>query len=99
MPQPYTLIEGEGQCEYLEDRRRPHGKVDYKYRLTGAHQGEPIDIWMIEPGEDVDEDGRHVVFERLVWADDESLFADDLTDAYNDVLREELEITARETWD
>lgn len=50
MPQPYTRIEDGAKCEFLEDRRRPYGKVDYKYRLTGAHDGEPIAVWNRDPG-------------------------------------------------
>jgi hypothetical protein len=100
----YTAnLNGVAEVQYIEPRSAPHnGEVDYLWELTGAHTGDPIRVWMLGIGEEFDEDGRTVGWDRLVWADDESKFdAVDgyLLDSYTDPLRDELLIIAKETWD
>jgi hypothetical protein len=72
----YTAnLNGVAEVQYIESRSAPHnGEVDYLWELTGAHTGDPIRVWMLGIGEEFDEDGRTVGWDRLVWADDESKF-------------------------
>lgn len=77
----------------------PYHTLVYEYTLSGAHQGPPIQIKMVDVKEEFDENGRHPVWERLVYADNDELIDDVVSDFYYDALREDLEEIARETWD
>jgi len=89
--------DGEASVEWVSDRSGGHGKVDYRYLLTGAHEGPLIEIWMKGAGFEYDEYGANVCWDSLVWADDETNFDDDyLLDAYSDALTADLqELTRR----
>lgn len=97
---PEDLSQGIQQIEYLDDNARGQWQVAYRYRLSGAHAGPPIEVLMVDPQYEYDEDGRNVCWERLLWADDQTEFNDDyLVDTYHDALIEDLTFIAKETWD
>ena len=69
----------------------------YRMRLEGAHDGPAIDVLMVNPRDEPDDEGgRDLVWDTLVWADDKSPFTEDwLLDTYTDALRAELRECAR----
>lgn len=82
--------DGEATVEWLTDRRAKHGCVDYRYTLSGAHLGEPIEVWMLCADLEYDEDGPHPSWDKIVWADDGADLDDYLLDAYSDALSDDL---------
>ncbi len=88
----YTATDGEAQSLYIEDRFNPKNRnqVDYKFELTGTHDGEPIRVWVLNVREERDEDGWHVDFDSIVWADDDTVLDVSLFDAYLDNLSDHL---------
>lgn len=112
--QEYTVFcDGEAATEYLKDewlpiyRDRPSPDtvvvgdiITYRFRLTGAHGGPPIEILMVYPRDEGDgEGGRDFVWDALLWADDHVPFNHHyFLDAYTDPLRDELTEIAK-SWD
>jgi len=44
-----VFCEGEASTEYLCDEVVDHRQPAYRFRLTGAHGGPPIEVLMVEP--------------------------------------------------
>jgi hypothetical protein len=88
----FTATDGEAQSLYIEDRFNPNSRnqVDYKFELSGAHDGEPIRVWVLTVQAERDEDGWHAAFDGVVWADDETVFDASLLDAYTGDLTDQL---------
>jgi len=71
--------------------------LGYRMRLSAAHAGPPIEVYMINPRDEPDEEGgRWLCWDDLVWADDRTKFdVDWLLDCYTDAPRDELRECAR----
>jgi len=69
----------------------------YQMKLEGGHIGEAIDVLMVNPRDEPDDEGgRDLVWDELRWADDKTTFdVDWLLDTYTDALRDELRECAR----
>lgn len=96
----YTaLAEGEASTEYLADEMVDRLPA-YRFRLTGAHGGPPIEVLMVEPQWEGDSyGGVYYCWTRLLWADDHAPFDSDyFEDVYTDPLRDELTEIAK-GWD
>jgi hypothetical protein len=104
--QEYTVFaEGRGATEYLKDEwvklySKAVTVLSYRFKLTGAHGGPPIEVLMIYPRDEPDgEGGQDLVWDFLLWADDHTPFDHDyFLDAYTDPLRDELTEIAK-GWD
>lgn len=91
--------DGEPIVEFIDDRRDGHALI-YHYALSGAHTGLTIDMLMINPHIEHDEDGWHAAWDKLLWADDKTPFDDAaLLDSYLDALRDDLREIIEQTWD
>jgi hypothetical protein len=101
---PDDLNLGIPVTEYLKDEvidaGTPRAWTTYRFRLSGAHAGAPIEVLMVYPRDESDEyDGRWACWDYLLWADDMTLFDSDyMLDAYTDPLRDELTEIAK-GWD
>lgn len=96
-----VFCEGEAATEYLCDEVVDHRQPAYRFKLTGAHGGPPIEVLMVEPQWEGDSyGGVYYCWTRLLWADDHAPFDHEyFLDAYTDQLRDELTTIAKETWD
>jgi hypothetical protein len=78
------------EVEFVGDFTEPHYNVFYHYRLTGAHEGPPIDIVVKNPRPELDEDGGWgMEWDGIYFKDDRSEFQSpngDLEDNYFDAL-------------
>lgn len=61
------------------------------YKLSGAHEGPPIEIEIRNAKMGRDDDGWHLEIERWRWVDDKTPFDDDvLCDTYCDAVRDDM---------
>lgn len=87
---------------YLGDGQMPDycRTTYYDFELSGAHEGPPIKVRMVGPNYEVDEGAFLAVWDRLLFADDntevESAW---ILDFYTEALGDELRDIIRETWD
>lgn len=94
-----VFCDGEAATEYLKDEVVLNS-VAYRFKLTGAHAGPPIEVLMVEPQWEGDSyGGVYYCWRMLLWADDHAPFDHDyFDDAYTDPLRDELTELAK-SWD
>jgi hypothetical protein len=88
----------EAVLEFVKDFNTPERKLIYVYTLSSRHEGEPIEIYMVNPNWESDEDGIAYVWDELTYSDGERI-DDVIDDFYYDALREDLKVTINETWD
>lgn len=77
------------------DQRCVGQRTDYRYQLSESHAGDPVEVWMLGVAREDDEDGRHMIFDRIVGLDG-SPVDPEIADAYDDELKEDLVQLARE---
>lgn len=90
------------QVVYVGDGHMPDScrTVYYDFELSGAHDGLPIKVRMVAPNYEVDEGAFLAVWDRLLFADDNSEVESAwILDFYTEALGDELREIIRETWD
>jgi hypothetical protein len=99
----YTVDLGsdaDGKAEYVSDEYRNGYTLIYRFQVTGLHEGEPIDVLMVNPRIERDEENYPCLeYDKLLWADNDAEFDDLLSDSYCELLHNEMMEIIKETWD
>lgn len=91
---------GKAEVEFVTDIQSTPRSANYQYLCKGAHDGGPISLIVIGVVDELDDDGFHVGYDRIEWADDRTKCDDALVlDTYLDLIRDDIREIICETWD
>jgi len=91
------IVDANGQGKPIAEHQRNYttsNDVWDVYRLTGAHEGPPIEIEIKNARMEQDDDGWGLEVDQWRWVDDKTPFDDLLLDVYADSVRDDM----REMW-